>query len=111
MLPGLDVAAIRRYCEQHVPPDAIHEVRIGLVLTKGAATIVERRAPWREDFGPEWSSQEVARLRYTVKGGLWTLYYIDSTDRWHRYEELPPAKDIRVLLDELDRDPTCIFWG
>ena len=78
-LPGLDVAAIRHCCEQRVPPHAPHQVRSELVLSGGAATIVERRAPWREDFGPEWTSRGVARLRYTAKTGLWTLFYATAT--------------------------------
>jgi hypothetical protein len=28
VLPGVDVAAIRRYCEQRVPPNALHQVRV-----------------------------------------------------------------------------------
>jgi hypothetical protein len=63
VLPGLDVAAVRHYCEQHVPPHALQQVRTELVLTGGAVTIVERSAPWREDYGPEWTSRDVARLR------------------------------------------------
>jgi hypothetical protein len=98
VLPGLDVAAVRHYCEQRVPPHALHQIRSELVLTRGAATIVERRAPWREDYGPEWTSRGVARLRYTTKSGVWTLYWSDRNGRC-------------VLLDEVDRDPTCIFWG
>ena len=111
MLPGLDVAAIRHYCEQRVPPHAIHELRSELVLTQGAATIVESRAPWREDFGPEWTKRSVARLRYALKAGAWTLYYSDRNGRWHRYDAIGVTKDVRILLDEVDRDPTCIFWG
>ena len=65
MLPGLDVAAIRHYCEQHVPPHAIEVLRTEVELTGGAATILECRAPWREDFGPEWTKRGVARPQYT----------------------------------------------
>jgi hypothetical protein len=43
---------------------------------KGAATIVERRAPWREDFRPEWTSR-VSLVCYTTKRGVWTLYWSD----------------------------------
>jgi hypothetical protein len=111
VLPGLDVAAVRHYCEQRVPPHALHQVRSELVLARGAVTIVERRAPWREDYGPEWTSRGVARLRYTAKSGVWTLYWSDRNGRWHRYDLIEPTPDIRVLLDEVDRDPTCIFWG
>jgi hypothetical protein len=111
VLPGLDVAAIRHYCEQRVPPHALDQVRSELVLSRGAATIVERRAPWREDFGPEWTSRGVARLRYTAKSGLWTLFCSDRNGRWHRYGRMGPTRDIGVLLDEVDRDATCIFWG
>jgi hypothetical protein len=37
-------------------------------------TILERRAPWREDFGPEWTTFPIARLRYTAADKTWTLF-------------------------------------
>jgi Protein of unknown function (DUF3024) len=74
-------------------------------------TIVERRAPWREDYGPEWSVQGVARFRYVRTTGLWTLYWPDQNGRWHRYDGAAPSRSVRELLDEVDRDPTGIFWG
>jgi hypothetical protein len=42
VLPKLDVAAVRAYCEQRVPAHALHQVRVEAVLTRGAVTIVER---------------------------------------------------------------------
>ena len=111
VLPGLDVAAVRHYCEQRVPPHALHQVRVELVHTRGAVTIVEHRAPWREGIGPEWTTHGIARMRYTAKTGLWTLYWRDRNGRWHRYDLIDPTPDVRLLIDEVDRDPTCIFWG
>ena len=46
-------------------------------------TIVERRAPWREDFGPEWTAFPIARLRYTAADKSWTLYWRDRNLRFH----------------------------
>lgn len=111
MLPGLDVAVARHYCEQRVPPHVVDQVRVELLVSRGAITMVERRPPWREGVGPEWSSRGVARMRYTAKHVLWVLYWKDRNDRWHRYKLIEPAADIRTLLDEIDRDPTGIFWG
>ena len=74
-------------------------------------TIVERRAPWREDFGPEWTRSPIARLRYVQRTGVWTLYWRDRNACWHRYDRVGPSARIEVLLDELDADPTGIFWG
>jgi hypothetical protein len=111
VLPGLDVAAVRAYCEQVVPPHALHQVRVEAVLTRGAVTIVERRAPWREGYGPEWSTSGVARLRYVVARGEWTLYWRDRNARWHRYDRIEPSSEITTLLQEVDSDPTGIFWG
>ena len=73
--------------------------------------VVECRAPWREDYGPEWTRRGIARLRYTAKHQHWTLYWSDRNQRWHKYDLIAPTSDVLVLLDELDRDPTCIFWG
>ncbi|WP_433358519.1 DUF3024 domain-containing protein [Micromonospora saelicesensis] len=74
-------------------------------------TIVECRAPWRADLGSEGSRLPVARLRFTRTTGIWTLYYRDRSLRFHRYDLIPPTTNVVELLDELDRDPTAIFWG
>lgn len=92
-------------------PRAIDQVKVDLVESRGAVTIVERRPPWREDYGPEWTEQGIARFRYVAKDKLWTLYWRDRNQRWHKYDLVPPSADILKLLDEVDRDPTGIFWG
>ncbi|MGO9752146.1 MAG: DUF3024 domain-containing protein [Solirubrobacteraceae bacterium] len=109
--PPLDIAAVIAYCEQRVPPHAVHQVRMEAVVDRHAVTLVERRAPWRADYGPEWTSSPVARLRWNVSRGEWTLYWRDRNNRWHRYDDTAPTTEIAALLEEIDRDPTGIFWG
>lgn len=109
MVPELDLAAVREYCEQRVPKEARDQVRIETQVAQNAVTVIERRPPWH-DADDDWSEHPVARLRYTAKSGLWTLYWHDSNERWHRYQT-GPATNVRSLLDEIDHDPTGIFWG
>jgi hypothetical protein len=54
-LPELDVARVQRWCAARVPEHARHQVRIECQPAPRHFTVVERRAPWREDFGPEWT--------------------------------------------------------
>jgi hypothetical protein len=109
--PPIDVAAIRSYCEQRVPPHAIDQVRVEAIVDANTITIVERRPPWRPDFGPEWTTGPVARLRYVHKYRLWTLLWRDRNERWHRHDRVEPTADVTVLLGEIEQDPTCLFWG
>ena len=74
-------------------------------------TIVERRAPWRDDYGPDRTSFPIARLRYTAADKSWTLYWRDRNLRFHLYGLLAPSCRVDDLLSETDRDPTCIFWA
>jgi hypothetical protein len=41
----------------------------------------------------------------------WTLYWRDRNLRFHLYDLLAPSNRVDGLLNEIDRDPTCIFWG
>jgi hypothetical protein len=34
-----------------------------------------------------------------------------SQSRFHLYDLTPPTTDVGTLLEEIDRDPTAIFWG
>ena len=110
-LPELDIARARRWCEERVPPHARDQVRVECDVAPRHLTIVESRPPWREGTGPEWTRFPVARLRYTQANRTWLLYWRDRNLRFHRYEQLPPSPHIDDLLQEIDRDPTAIFWG
>jgi hypothetical protein len=105
VLPGLDIAAVRHFSEQRVPPHALHQVRLEAQVTRSAVTIVERRAPWRPDYGPQWTSRGIARLRYTKSIGRWTLYLSDRNERWHLYDRIDPSENVLDLLDETATPP------
>jgi hypothetical protein len=52
----------------------------------------------------------VARLRFTPSRG-WELYWADRNSDFHVYDLIDPTQDVTVLLDQIKRDPTCIFFG
>src|SRR5512132_724503 len=107
VLPELDVARVQRWCAQRVPERARHQVRVECEVAPRHLTIVERRAPWREDFGPEWTSCPIARIRYTKADRVRTLYWRDRNLRFHLYDLLPRSRRIEDIQAEIDRDPTC----
>jgi hypothetical protein len=98
---------VRRSSARACPPPSPRKCQIA----PRHLTIVERRAPWRQDLGPEWTSFPIAQLRYTIAEKSWTLYWRDRNLRFHVYDLHAPSNRVEDLLNELDRDPTCIFWG
>ena len=52
----------------------------------------------------------VAQLRYSADTHHWSLYWADRNGRWHRYDDLDPGP-VDKALNEIEADPTCIFWG
>ncbi|MGH3836161.1 MAG: DUF3024 domain-containing protein [Pseudonocardiaceae bacterium] len=110
-LPELDVARVQRWCAGRVPERARHQVRVDCDVTHQHLTIVECRAPWREDDHHEWTRFPIARLRYIKVSKTWELYWRDHNLRFHAYDRIGPSANIDELLAEIDRDPTGIFWG
>ncbi|MGH3327011.1 MAG: DUF3024 domain-containing protein [Streptomycetales bacterium] len=102
---------MRRWCEQRVPGHARDQVRVECDEAPGHLTIVECRAPWYDDMGPDWTRFPIARLRYTTSTALWSLYWRDRNLRFHRYDPVAPTASVEAVLDEVSRDPTAIFWG
>ena len=110
-LPELDIARVRRWCEQRVPAHARDQVRVEYDIGPRQLTIAECRPPWRDGIGSEWTRFPIARLRCTQATKTWTLYWRDRNLRFHRYDQLEPSPHIDDLLTEIDRDPIAIFWG
>jgi len=109
--PDLDIARVGRFCKTKIPEHARDQVRLETVVRGSAVTVVERRIPWREDFGPEWSTHPVAQLRWSPQWKTWRLYWRDRNTRWHVYPECEPTPDVARLLAEIDADSLRAFWG
>lgn len=110
-IPEIELVRVKRFCDERVPAEAADQVRLEAEVEDGVITIVERRAPSHPVHGPEWTRLPIARLRYAEGTKLWTLYWRDRNLRFRRYDRLPPSPKLSVLLEEIARDPACIFWG
>lgn len=101
---------VGEYCKRKVPPHALHQVNISYKIRGSSVTIFENRAPWHKEI-TEWTSMPIAQMRFDEKTGKWTLFCADRNDKWHKYLDLDPTKNIDAVLAEIDRDPAGIFWG
>ena len=107
--PETDVAKIRKYCRGRVPSRLRHQVRVEANVRGNSVTIFDCRPPWQPNL-TEWSKVRVAQLRYSANTHHWSLYWADRNGRWLPYDDLAPSP-IDQVLNEIEADPTCIFWG
>jgi hypothetical protein len=106
MLPEKDVELVRKWAEAKTPPELRDRMRVEIDMEQRSLTIVE----WSL-MGDQWLSVPAAKLLWTGRTNVWTLYRFDSNSKPHRYEFLEPSPRVQDLLDEVDDDPTFIFWG
>jgi len=108
-LPDTDLARVGRWCGQRIPEHARQQVRLEHNIHGRTVTIIERRAPWDPEYGPEWTSRPVAQLRYSANG--WRLYWPDRATRWHLIHDVPAAQSVTPLLDVIDDPGRPPFLG
>lgn len=105
------LAQVERFCSNHSPAHVLDELRIDHVVRGNTITIRECRAPWKPEYGPDWTTRPCAQLRYSPGTGTWTLYWPDRNQRWHLYPDAQPTADLDWLLREIDVDRQGAFWG
>lgn len=112
-LSELQLAQVRTLfdplCAAHPDPRISSQLRFGYRFEGPAVVYFESRPDWRG--GPGWMDHDIAKFRFTKRTGLWSLYCQFSDLKWHGYEPLPHAASLAVLIAEVERDPTCIFFG
>jgi hypothetical protein len=97
------------YCANSVPASIRSKLRIGYRIEGNAVILYEERPAFRPPH--EWREMVVAKFKYVGTRREWRLYCQHRDFRWHSYEARPAAPSFAKLLDEVDADPTGIFWG
>ncbi len=101
---------IGKYCDNRIPAHLRNKVTVSYEIRGSNVTIFESRAPWRSEM-TEWTKSKVAQIRYDEKKTMWTLFCRDQYGKWYKYESLPAVKNLDRVIEEIDADPTGIFWG
>jgi hypothetical protein len=109
VIPDLDVEKVKRFCRDRVPAEFKDEVRLEATTRGKSVSIHECRPVWRGAPG-EWTRMSIAQVRYEGDGA-WTLYFGDRNGRWTTYPVLDAKQPIDVILEEIETDPTALFWG
>jgi hypothetical protein len=109
-IPELALRQIERWCAQRVPERVKDQVRVECRTRGRVVTIVERRAPWSPEAGPDWTEQKIAQLRLD-DFGIWSVRWADRNGRWLTYPDAPVASTPPALLAEIDRNPNGVLWG
>ncbi|MBI2297312.1 MAG: DUF3024 domain-containing protein [Betaproteobacteria bacterium] len=86
-----------------------HQVRLAHTIRGNSVTLLEIRPGF--DDPAAWVKSPVAQFRFSPATGLWSLYWHDRNRQWRPYQDVTATRNFETLLAEVDRDPTCIFWG
>lgn len=97
------------FCDIRIPANLKSKLNLTYSTRGNNITLYENRTHWQDNGN--WSKMAVAQFRYDNKENTWTLYCADRNEKWFIYTEIDPSADIQDLIDEINEDPTCIFWG
>jgi len=97
------------YCDKRVPPAVRSKVRVGYHIEGNAVILYEERPAFPPPH--DWRKMDVAKFTYVGTQREWRLYCQHHDLRWHSYQAMPTASSFGKLLEEVDADPTGIFWG
>lgn len=105
------ISLVATYGATKVPAEHDDKLKIEYRVRGNRITIYECRPPRRVEIGPDWTRMRICTFEWDSVPRLWTLYACDRSDRRLEYPFIEPAPDLAPLLGELDKDPTCTFWG
>ena len=100
---------LSKYCENRIPVTIRNKVRLAFKIRGNKVTLCETR-PYFMDPSV-WTESPVAQFRFDEKTKKWDLYCCDRNSKWHPYIDIDSTANFDDLLEEVDRDPTGIFWG
>jgi hypothetical protein len=100
---------LQQFCQDHSAADGTNQPRYTYSFDANAAILVEERPAFMS--AGAWTSKEVAKFRYSEARNTWTLYWRDTSDKWHRVSGVEADAELATLLRVVVSDPLGVFWS
>ena len=104
---------LKNFCDD-IPEHVKDKLRYDFKTRGNSVTLIERR-PYFQN--PDiWTHLPIAQFRYNPDTRSWKLFAADRNSKWHDYSHWnvnwdDSPGDFDRLLEEVEADPTGIFWG
>jgi Protein of unknown function (DUF3024) len=105
-------------CEDRTPEHLKDQLRYEYEIYKQSVVVFEVRpvVRVRSDTHPlndpsEYTQAPIAKIKFIRSSNTWRLYWQRADMKWHSYEPLDSSKDLKDLIDEIERDPNGCFFG
>jgi len=103
------LAKLKSYCEKKCPKEIWDQVKLVFEAKGQSITVFEKRPYYKAPT--EFTMSPVTKFSYKNKERLWSILWRDRNSKWHNFEPAITSKKFDELLEVLDKDETCIFWG
>jgi hypothetical protein len=100
---------LHSFCEKRIPNEHRDKIRLSYRFRGNSVTLIDSRPDMFDK--DKWLDLSIAQFRYDSADEKWTLYFADRNDKWHMYMDCDSSKDLQDLIDEVNEDPTGIFFG
>ena len=97
------------FCQEKIPDHRRSQIKVYYEIRGYDVKIIESRPDFMRNH--EWTETPIARLKYDPDTFVWQLYWMRASGRWEKYAGLQSTNRLRSLIEEIEKDPCCVFWG
>ncbi|MBC8375003.1 MAG: DUF3024 domain-containing protein [FCB group bacterium] len=99
----------QRYCDKKNKPEIFDKLHLEYEIEDQSIILMEVRQHWQDPN--KQTRTEVAKIRYIRSTNIWKLYWMRQDLKWHLYEPHPEDFSYVSLLEVIDEDEFCCFFG
>ena len=97
------------YCRDRVPAHHWDKLRMAYRVNGHDVVVFEVRPDWQD---PTRTMEEpIAKFKFVRASGEWRLFWMRADLKWHKYEPFPASSRLEKLVEAVDQDRYCCFFG
>ena len=96
-------------CRNLTNPEFKDELSLEYKVQGHDVVVFEKRPGYGKHVGG--METDAAKIKYVRTKSEWRLYWMRQDLKWHGYEMLSSSKKLEDLVEEIEKDPFCCFFG
>lgn len=101
--------AVGGLCRRRIPPEIHDQLRLEYRVSRHDIELYEVRPHWK-NRGEELQTP-IAKIKFVRSADEWRLYWMRQDLKWHSYEPFAVSGSLEELVEVVDRDDLCCFFG